>query len=212
VGWPSLAKICLERVSPPLQGRVWALLTAAGNVGHVTAAPLLMRVGGGWRGMMRTAGGAAFVSSVLAWFLTGPDKPRPRALPTPPPPQAQTDTCKAKAAGAVRAGAKAGAGAGTGADAKAGAEPPEARADADADPAKAVVLPRWVSWPESDPTLRPLTQPLHTRATYMMPCHGIRAVYIERSPSSGVSASVDVLLTLALVWCCSRVGWVGTSW
>lgn len=32
-GWPSLAKICVERVPPQAQGRVWALLSAAGNAG-----------------------------------------------------------------------------------------------------------------------------------------------------------------------------------
>jgi len=32
-GWPSLAKICVERVPPRAQGRVWALLSAAGNAG-----------------------------------------------------------------------------------------------------------------------------------------------------------------------------------
>lgn len=32
-GWPSLAKMCVERVPPQAQGRVWALLSAAGNAG-----------------------------------------------------------------------------------------------------------------------------------------------------------------------------------
>ena len=73
-GWPSLAKICVERVPPRLQGRVWALLSAAGNAGHVCAGPLLLLLGGGWRRIMRGAGAVALLSGILAWAMTGEDE------------------------------------------------------------------------------------------------------------------------------------------
>ncbi|GAB5037424.1 regulatory protein uhpc [Nannochloropsis oceanica] len=72
-GWPSLAKICVERVAPRAQGRVWALLSAAGNAGHVCAGPLLLSLGGGWRRVMQGAGILALLSGGLAWMLTGGD-------------------------------------------------------------------------------------------------------------------------------------------
>lgn len=53
---------------------MWALLTAAGNLGHVVAGPLLLGLNGGsstnWKGIMRGAGGAAVVAAAGAWALT----------------------------------------------------------------------------------------------------------------------------------------------
>ena len=56
------------------QGKVWASLTAAGNLGHVVAGPLLLGLNGGsssnWKGIMRGAGGAAVVAATAAWIMT----------------------------------------------------------------------------------------------------------------------------------------------